>query len=61
MRKTLVLVVALMLPQALGSCMTTNRVIQKERFYKLTYDIDCDNPREVRLAQNLYIEMMDNK
>jgi len=41
--------------------MTTNRVIQKERFYKLTYDIDCDNPREVRLAQNLYIEMMDNK
>lgn len=46
-------------PQMIGGCMTTNRAIQKERFYQLTYDIDCNNPREVRLAQNLYIEMMN--
>ena len=52
---------AVMVPQMIGGCMTTSRAIQKERFYQLTYDIDCDNPREVRLAQNLYIEMMDNK
>lgn len=45
----------------IGGCMTTSRVIKQERFKELTYDIDRDNPREVRLAQNLYIEMMDNK
>jgi len=39
--------------------MTTTRAIEQERFRELTYDIDCDNPREVRLAQNLYIEMMN--
>ena len=61
MKKTLVLIVALMTPQMIGGCMTTSRAIQKERFYQLTYDIDRDNPREVRLAQNLYIEMMDNQ
>ena len=52
---------AVMVPQMIGGCMTTSRVIKQERFKELTYDIDRDNPREVRLAQNLYIEMMDNK
>ena len=50
---------AVMLPTTIGGCMTTSRAIKQERFKELTYDIDCDNPREVRLAQNLYIEMMD--
>jgi hypothetical protein len=45
-------------PQMIG-CMTTSRAIKQERFKAITYDIDCDNPREVRLAQNLYIEMMN--
>ena len=52
---------AVMVPQMIGGCMTTSRAIKQERFYQLTYDIDCDNPREVRLAQNLYIEMMNNQ
>lgn len=52
---------AVMIPQMIGGCMTTNRVIKQERFKELTYDIDCDNPREVRLAQTLYIEMMNNQ
>ena len=52
---------AVMTPQMIGGCMTTSRAIKQERFKELTYDIDCDNPREVRLAQNLYIEMMNNQ
>lgn len=52
---------AVMTPQMIGGCATTTRVIKKEQFRAITYDIDRDNPREVRLAQNLYIEMMDNK
>jgi hypothetical protein len=49
----------MMIPQIVGGCMTTTRAIKQERFKELTKTIDCDNPREVRLAQNLYIEMMN--
>ena len=56
----LTLLVALT-PQMIGGCMTATRAIEKERFRAITYDIDCDNPREVRLAQTLYIEMMKNQ
>lgn len=50
-----------LIPQMIGGCMTTTRTIEQERFKELTFDVDCDNPREVRLAQALYIEMMNNQ
>ena len=40
--------------------MAPQKMVKRERFEQLTYDVDCTDEVQVRLAQALYVEIMNN-